>query len=69
MKIVTTEGENLHIGFRNFSEIFRKGVAYENIFRKTTAGNGGFKLTLVSLFRVKEGNLCNYVNHWGFPSF
>ena len=38
MKIVITEGENLHIGFKNFSEIFRKGVAYSNIFRKTTAG-------------------------------
>ena len=37
MKIVITEGENLHIGFKYFSEIFRKGVAYSNIFRKTTA--------------------------------
>ena len=41
MKIVITEGENLHISFRNFSEIFRKGVAYSNIFRKTTAGEKG----------------------------
>ena len=31
MKIVTTEGENLHIDLRNFNEIYRKSVAYGNI--------------------------------------
>ena len=54
MKIVITEGENLHIGFRNFSEIFRKGVAYGNIFRKTTAGERGSNWPFSAFIGLKK---------------
>ena len=38
MKIVITEGGNLHINLRNFNEIFRKGVTYNNIKSHKKAG-------------------------------
>ena len=49
MKIVNIDGENLHL--RNFNEIFRKDVTYNNI---KSHKNEGFTLSLEDTFLEKS---------------
>ena len=58
MKIVIIEEENLNIFFRNFDEIFRKDVAYDNI--KSHKKGGLYRLSKKYIFgKTTEGGQSN----------
>ena len=53
MKIVDIEEENLHKDLRNFDEIFRKVVTYDNIKSHTP-----FQIDSSCYFRIKKSENC-----------
>ena len=58
MKIVNIEEENLNIFFRNFDEIFRKDVTYDNI--KSHKKAGLYRLSKKYIFgKTTEGGQSN----------
>ena len=58
MKIVDIEEENLHKDLRNFDEIFRKVVTYDNIKSHTP-----FQIDSSCYFRIKKSENCQQTFH------